>query len=1056
MNATDLGHPGDGIESERVAKDPVIARANTATGRLRSVRDALDNRLDVVGQPEEAAVEDLTASGESTLSDIIRLAENPRETDIRADDDPAPIVPQVDAMEDDLDDLEDAVPLSSMETTARALSGEELRTELGTLLDYLPAGPTDRNRATEPETVQQGSSSVDLDVPVARADAFAPPTTVTVKGKHGDRTRAYYVAAVDPETGTSQQVEVPNGGDRFEVEVDLEPFARPNESVFRTVEFGILEGDGVIEAIEPGAPGDLTSYGREFTLGIVPSEAAAGDFAQPPTSLDVSLFSTSPSSRVRDSTSAEVDDDGNCSPPIDVGNAVVGTPFTVVATYETDGGSHVAATTDGRVVGTDPANGIDDDLLGGMNSLPRFLWLVGFDDAMSYRGPGSSDDEDPSPAWRLDQRLYRVPWSAVDREKALFPSTNSTYDQADADAVQALSDCSTVDLSRAAGVLTGSSATRGLAPLAELLGLPDAVSVVGQDDPYGDQTFFAPDDPESLATARDRIEAFLDDPWPGGVQWDEPALHLIDSGLVAFVLDRGAGDGLEALLELIEDDAWTPTTLDRLVSDPGAFLSALDDLLYHPGEGQDGTQATVVTGLEEIASTARSPRGRAGDALDRFDEVEKPVRDVADPLSTLATTLDGATIPDGGGTGSTFDTTVGTWTTDLADELSPLVDALAEADLSDSFREGLLETLRRPMVRAAYFGVYGAMPAAASGGSETDRKNLSRQAEAVLEEVERRLPPEDAAEPGTLDEATDRLESIFGENYTVLPPFSPGNVTEVRRTFANDGLLSDDDASAGPLPVQTWLQRSARVRERPGMLRETLLYGEVATGDPHLRFDVGQLPHEPDDSWVGLDGVRPGGRDRVSLVAHTDEEFDAIVDGTASGPSRLFAGLAVDEWVERVPAQEETTSVAVRYDEPDNEPPQSILLATPPEPPSDGGPDATPWSLSTVEATFDETMAMTRYRGVTLEDLRPDADEDRWMLGKLLPALFFAQDTHVQPNTPSLDLTSLDRFEDEAGALLFAPWLLEANPMVGQFSDVDVTTFDTTVTGVVDSGGDDE
>jgi hypothetical protein len=824
--------------------------------------------------------------------------------------------------------------------------------------------------------------------------------------------------------------------------IDLGRFAAARGEPFRRIELRIVEGLGEFVDVEPGGRQGTAEPDDGWTVGIVPDAELASDLAAGEAAAEDRVASSSPSSRFKPAPSTErIDPDGTCSTTVDASGVQVGTPFDAVATLEDGGGTtHVLGTKEGRVVGPDPANGIDDAFLDDMTSLPRLLWLAGFETELAHRGPGSGDDG-PSLAWTLADRLGDVPWEAIERERALFPTSTTTYDQPKRDAVAALADCSGVDVGAVADGLTGSPTGRGMAPLVDLLALRKAVTVVGRDDPFGEQTYFAPQDPDGLAEPRARIEAFLQDPWPTDVAWANPSWLLVDSGLEALVREAGLEDQFEALLELVEDEAWGPGTLAPLVDEPGTLVAAVDDLLYHPDERASDVEATVGQGLQSLAAAARSAGAGspAAAALDRFDAVSNPVQDVADPLSGLGTHLAGAQVPTGSGGGTTFDSRVAGWSNDVADELSPLVDALEEAELASSLREGLLETLRRPMVRAAYFGIYGAIPAEASGGSETARRNLAKQARGVLETVRGRLPDTDPSDPdddpADLDAAIDRLEAIFGEEYTVLPPFSPDNLAEVTRTFGDGDLLADPDAASDPLPVQTWLQRSARVRERPQMLRESLLYGEIATDSPQLRFEVGQLPYEPGDSWVGLDGVRPGGRDRVSLVAHTDDGFDAIVDGTASGPSRTVAGLAVDEWVETVPAEEETTSVAVRYDEPDNEPPQSILLATPPAP--EGG---APWTLSRVESTFDETVAMTRARGVTLEDLRPEDDEDRWMIGKLFPALYFAQDTHVQPNTPSLDLTSLDVFEDEAGSLEFAPWMTfpqavfaaasEAEPMV--------------------------
>jgi hypothetical protein len=275
----------------------------------------------------------------------------------------------------------------------------------------------------------------------------------------------------------------------------------------------------------------------------------------------------------------------------------------------------------------------------------------------------------------------------------------------------------------------------------------------------------------------------------------------------------------------------------------------------------------------------------------------------------------------------------------------------------------------------------------------------------VVETIDERLAAYHAVEADDpVDVEVDRRKALFGDEFETLPPFRPANVRELGRTFGDQAALLDHE-SAGPLPVQTWLQRSARVRERPRMLRETLTYADiVADADSdHLALDVGQLPHYPDDDWVGIDGVAPSVNDRVSVVAHTDDGFDQVVSSAGGGSIPQVAGVFVDEWEERVPAAEETTAVSFRYDDPANRPPQSIVLATPPK-----RADGPAWTLSDLLGTVEETMEMAKYRAVDLEALAPENDPDRTAAGTLFPGLFFAHDTHLQPNHPTVDFTPLE------------------------------------------------
>jgi hypothetical protein len=93
--------------------------------------------------------------------------------------------------------------------------------------------------------------------------------------------------------------------------------------------------------------------------------------------------------------------------------------------------------------------------------------------------------------------------------------------------------------------------------------------------------------------------------------------------------------------------------------------------------------------------------------------------------------------------------------------------------------------------------------------------------------------------------------------------------------------------------------------------------------------------------------------------------------------------LAVDEWVEVIPADTETTGVAVHFDAPGATAPQAILVAV--------SPDArAKWSSDLVEDTLAETLALARLRMVDLEALHPSDPDALTDIGQLLPASLLA------------------------------------------------------------------
>jgi hypothetical protein len=324
---------------------------------------------------------------------------------------------------------------------------------------------------------------------------------------------------------------------------------------------------------------------------------------------------------------------------------------------------------------------------------------------------------------------------------------------------------------------------------------------------------------------------------------------------------------------------------------------------------------------------------------------------------------------------------------------------------NEAFRKGLLESLRDPLSAASAY-VYGSTPASPDGGRPTDESALIEQAHVVLVRMraalleavalDSRLHPDLSTRPipQRVTDQSDRLTSLFGEPFVVLPPFEANNPAELARTFGDEALPVGGD----PLSAEQWLQRIARVRERPAAFREVLSYAEFLSGSLKRDLTIGQLPVEDGEPWVGAaaEGGVPAGR--LSLVVQFGSGSDpGIVQGR-------MTGLFVDEWVENVPNEEETTGVALNYDDPGNRAPQSILLAAPPT--------SANWSLNALASTVAETMDYAKVRSVDLGDVTEQDGQEG--LDYLLPALYlpnnYDEETHDH-HSPSVPLKMLDWYD---------------------------------------------
>ena len=222
------------------------------------------------------------------------------------------------------------------------------------------------------------------------------------------------------------------------------------------------------------------------------------------------------------------------------------------------------------------------------------------------------------------------------------------------------------------------------------------------------------------------------------------------------------------------------------------------------------------------------------------------------------------------------------------------------------------------------------------------------------------------------------IRAILGADFPVLPRFVLAEAGECAASIADQAALTGGNA----LRTTMWLQRRALVRPRVGQLSETLMYGELSgSGLGPTDLTIIQLPHAPGDRWVAADlgpeRIHPVGR--ISIVAHSP------VVPNVKGP---LSGLMIDDWMETIPSQVETTGVAFHYDAPGTRAPQVVVLAVPSDP------DAADWSFEMLRDTVVETIELTKIRAVDPQQI--------WLAGRVLPALYVAH--NVAGDTSSVNL----------------------------------------------------
>ncbi|WP_439377586.1 hypothetical protein [Amycolatopsis lexingtonensis] len=263
------------------------------------------------------------------------------------------------------------------------------------------------------------------------------------------------------------------------------------------------------------------------------------------------------------------------------------------------------------------------------------------------------------------------------------------------------------------------------------------------------------------------------------------------------------------------------------------------------------------------------------------------------------------------------------------------------------------------------------------------------------------LAEADAArtDPDEARATIDALRALLGEDVLVVPEYTlPDDLGDGLHDAFDD---SDDlvrHLTQAPVlrdfPVDDWLHGVARVREMPRLWeRVVLLSDALRDRDGLLGDDPGdgpvlhpvQLPFRADDHWLAME-LAAGAtvdEDRLLFTAHYAAE-----PSRGDGPS---CGLLFDEWTEVLPADRETTGIAVHADSPDSEPPQSMLLVVPPV-------RTGTWQTGDLVAAVTETFDLARTR------LVEPAQLDATGYAQLLPATVLSATR--RPITISTDLAT--------------------------------------------------
>lgn len=328
-----------------------------------------------------------------------------------------------------------------------------------------------------------------------------------------------------------------------------------------------------------------------------------------------------------------------------------------------------------------------------------------------------------------------------------------------------------------------------------------------------------------------------------------------------------------------------------------------------------------------------------------------------------------------------------------------------------------LETLLTLLFEASEYGIIIASPLSTSPSNTEDRPSLVTQACAVYREIERRVASMPDNTSSSAMREVDRAQVLFGEDFQPLPYIGTGNAD-----YSNNELFTTLKASNSLLGDNThaafgWLGQVARVRSRVRDLQDALTLSDLVIPESTLSsaqgftpIKVGQLPYEvtQSPSWIAI-SAPPEDSENPESIGNAVSFLVIDTDGAIGNPGpptsdpKKLAGLIIDEWNEVIPSVEETTGVAFHYDRPATRPPQSVLLAVPPE----VGGNSPAWTDEALVDIINETIEMAKIRGIdsaTIADMAIGSKPGEML--QFLPALLFPDYGDANPPSVFVDFSS--------------------------------------------------
>ena len=286
------------------------------------------------------------------------------------------------------------------------------------------------------------------------------------------------------------------------------------------------------------------------------------------------------------------------------------------------------------------------------------------------------------------------------------------------------------------------------------------------------------------------------------------------------------------------------------------------------------------------------------------------------------------------------------------------------------------DKLRAALLKLANYGYEAAFPKSAVANGEDSYLEIVNQAGAMFTMLNEKLAAFSATQnntnvndmsiEGQVKQLITEIKTLTGDTYQILPRFTFLGNEMIDRTAAinaaitNEGTLFKYVKMGAFNPkryISNWFKSLTRVRPRIANL-EMVNTLHNTFQNRNMEWHVAQMPWSLGDAWMALDlpPNLPPQTEKLSVLSNLS------VSSNIANSQSTFCGLLLDEWVEEIPNKEETMGITFQHDQPNSQPPQTLLLAISP---IDGG----KWDWTKLEGILNDTFDRAKRRGVSTKDL---------------------------------------------------------------------------------------